>query len=63
MSWEQLGSIGQEWAERVQQEESAPPVACWNDGEPVSSGGPGGAEPFCRFCGRRGDELKPPDQG
>jgi hypothetical protein len=46
MSWEQLVSIISDSADS-----SVPPVACPNDGEPLSTGPRG--ELFCRFDGWR----------
>jgi len=51
MSWEQLVSIKQEWAEIAQEaeQERSEPKACPNDGEPMLSGPHG--ELYCPFDG------------
>jgi hypothetical protein len=49
MSWEQLLDIGREAAALRQADESGPPVACPNDGEPLERG-PNGVL-HCSFDG------------
>lgn len=51
MPWEQLLAIGQEAAELAAAERAADPVACPNDGEPLSTGPDGSL--FCPFDGWR----------
>jgi hypothetical protein len=51
MSWEQLISIIEDSAEEASTDASTPPVACPNDGEPLSTGPRG--ELFCRWDGYR----------
>lgn len=51
MSWEQLVSIIRDSADEARADASAPPVACPNDGEPLSTGPRG--ELFCKFDGWR----------
>lgn len=48
MSWEQLISINEQNAQEVRSFTDAPPVACPNDGEPLSTGPDG--QLFCP-CG------------
>lgn len=49
MAWQQLLSILKEAADEHRAEQSQPPQACPNDGEPLTSGPDG--ELFCRFDG------------
>ena len=49
MSWEQLLAIKREAADEQRAQQTTPPQACPNDGEPLTSG-PNG-ELFCRFDG------------
>lgn len=51
MAWEQLLSIQREREAIAAAEQTADPVACPNDGEPLTTG-PDGAL-FCRFDGWR----------
>lgn len=51
MSWEELVSIYREAEATKRDEESRPPVACPNDGEPLVPGPDGRL--FCRFDGWR----------
>lgn len=52
MSWWGLDSILKEKAGYVDYYRSIPPVACPNDGEPLTAGPPGqSAVLFCRFDG------------
>lgn len=55
MSWEQLLSIVQEATAQRQAEATTPPVACPNDGEPLSIGPHG--ELFCTFDGWRNNDV------
>jgi len=50
MAWEQLTSIYEEAAQYVRDERTLPPLACPNDGEPLSTT-PDGMGLFCRFDG------------
>ena len=52
MSWEQLESIIAEAVMYVRDEKTNPPLACPNDGEPLSSA-PDGNGLFCKFDGYR----------
>ena len=49
MAWEQLLSIYREQAEELASERDRPPVACPNDGEPLTKGPQG--QLFCEFDG------------
>ncbi len=49
MSWQQLIDIAREAAQEVREEESRPPVACPNDGEPLTAGPDGTLH--CKFDG------------
>lgn len=51
MSWQQLLDIGKENKAERQRQLTARPVACPDDGEPLSMGP--GAALFCRYCGWR----------
>jgi hypothetical protein len=51
VAWEQLAQIMREAAQSAADEQSRPPVACPEDGEPLTAG-PGGVL-FCTFCGWR----------
>lgn len=56
MSWEQLISIIRDSDDEASTDASTPPVACPNDGEPLSTG-PNG-ELFCTFDGWRYEGIK-----
>lgn len=49
MSWYQLLSIFKEASDLKRDEESRPPEACPNDGEPLTAGPDG--ELFCKYDG------------
>jgi hypothetical protein len=49
VSWEQLADIAREAAAYRAEEESQPPAACPNDGEPLETGPRG--ELHCRWDG------------
>lgn len=49
MSWQQLLDIYAEAADEARQEKTQRPVACPNDGEPLTTGPDG--KLFCRFDG------------
>lgn len=49
MSWDTLIGIRREAADRRQQEDAAPPVACPNDGEPLEADKDGNLR--CHFDG------------
>lgn len=49
MSWQQLLDIYHEAADEHRAERSRPPVACPNDGEPLTAGPDGTL--FCKFDG------------
>jgi hypothetical protein len=52
MSWYQLYSVLQEQSQYVSYYKSIEPVACPNDGEPLTNGPPQEpAQKFCHFCG------------
>lgn len=51
MSWEQLISIRREQAEVIASQLAAEPVACPNDGEPLTQGPDG--DLFCKYDGWR----------
>lgn len=51
MSWEQLISIIGDSNDEARTDTSTPPVACPNDGEPLSTGPQG--ELFCKWDGWR----------
>jgi hypothetical protein len=51
VSWEQLLSIQREAAQVERDQRERDPVACPNDGEPLSLGPDG--KLFCRYDGRR----------
>lgn len=57
MSWAELLAIGQDAAAEREAEQSAPPAACPNDGEPLETG-PGGVL-HCRFDGWTWDGATP----
>lgn len=56
MSWQQLLDIVHEAADQLREEETRPPVACPNDGEPLITGPDG--KLFCKF-----DAFTWPDMG
>lgn len=56
MSWEQLISIIRDSDDEARTDASTPPVACLNDGEPLSTGPRG--ELFCKFDGWRYEGIK-----
>jgi hypothetical protein len=49
MSWWQLLDIAKEAAELARDEQSRPPIACEDDGEPLISAE---GKLYCKFCGR-----------
>ncbi|MCK9929432.1 hypothetical protein MXD62_19990 [Frankia sp. Mgl5] len=51
MSWEQLADILREARQLAQEDASAPPTACPDDGIPLEASHDGGLH--CRFCGWR----------
>ena len=51
MTWEQLADIAAEAAAFAAAERTAPPSACPNDGEPLTTGPDGRL--FCRYDGWR----------
>jgi hypothetical protein len=51
VSWDQLVDIIRETRDIAAEERDTPPVACPNDGEPLSTGPTG--ELFCTFDGWR----------
>ena len=50
MSWAQLQAIAQEAREEALRQQTEPPVACPQDGEPLEYH-PGKGVLHCRFCG------------
>lgn len=50
-SWYQLLDISREHRMRLEEQRTAEPIACWDDGEPLRTGPRG--ESYCPFCGRR----------
>lgn len=55
MSWEQLLSIAAEADAEARAAADMPPLACPNDGEPLTPAPDGGL--FCRFDGWRPDDA------
>jgi hypothetical protein len=49
MAWDQMLSIIEEAMQYVKEEKTQPPLACPNDGEPLTTSPDGGL--FCKFDG------------